>query len=391
MKKYNILCCPANEGGCAYYRVICPYQKLQELYPDRVEVRFNLNPLGMDKEKGSFDPDWAHEDMKWADVIVINNISNFGGNYTARIVGKGKEFGKLVHFDTDDLLTDLYEGHRLKDTYEKYQLSDTTKFIYYHSDIVSVTQIKFAERIAPYCKNTLVVLKNAIDYNLPSWNLPKVVPPRKKMCRFGWAAGIHHDVDVDEFSGVPHMVNQRVGRENCFWNFYGHPPQDPNNPKGDWQHDVWKGYTSKLLRGFKGNRNWNVHYALPAHDYGRFYADMDVSLAPLQMNNFNDSKSEIKVAECGRYGIPLVASNVGCYDETIKNGVTGWLMEPGAPKPAWVKVLSRIAKDKKWREEMGQNLKSITDEYFDLNKTVHLRLELYDEVLNREEKKEVAQ
>ena len=57
--------------------------------------------------------------MKWADIIVINNISNFGGNYTARIVGKGKEFGKLVHFDTDDLLTDLYEGHRLKDTYEK--------------------------------------------------------------------------------------------------------------------------------------------------------------------------------------------------------------------------------------------------------------------------------
>ena len=125
---------------------------------------------------------------------------------------------------------------------------------------------------------------------------------------------------------------------------------------------------------------------------GDFYADMDVSLAPLQMNNFNDSKSEIKVAESGRYGIPLVASNVGCYDETIKNGVTGWLMEPGAPKPAWVKILSRIAKDKKWREEMGQNLKSITDEYFDLNKTVSSKIRNYTmKFLNREEKKEVAQ
>ena len=57
-------------------------------------------------------------------------------------------------------------------------------------------------------------------------------------------------------------------------------------------------------------------------------------------------------------------------------------MEPGCSPGDWVKILTKIAKDKKWREEMGRNLKSITDEYFDLNKVVHFRLDLYKTVFN---------
>ena len=68
--------------------------------------------------------------MKWADIIFTQNLSNFGGPYTARIVGKAKEFGKFMHYDTDDLLTDVYEGHRLEQVYKERGLSDITKFIY---------------------------------------------------------------------------------------------------------------------------------------------------------------------------------------------------------------------------------------------------------------------
>ena len=55
--KLKILCVPANEGGCAYYRIIAPMQKLQELYGDRVEVRFNKNPLGISEEDGGWKQD----------------------------------------------------------------------------------------------------------------------------------------------------------------------------------------------------------------------------------------------------------------------------------------------------------------------------------------------
>ena len=99
------------------------------------------------------------------------------------------------------------------------------------------------------------------------------------------------------------------------------------------------------------------------------------------MNNFNDSKSEIKVAECGRYSIPLIASNVGCYDETIENGKTGYLIDAGAPPREWVRILTKVINDKRHRDEMGRNLHDVTEEYFNLNKVVGFRLELYRDAM----------
>ena len=61
-KKLKILCAPANEGGCSYYRVISPMRKLQELYGDQVEFRYNLNPLGIIESgpgTGTWQKDWA--------------------------------------------------------------------------------------------------------------------------------------------------------------------------------------------------------------------------------------------------------------------------------------------------------------------------------------------
>ena len=123
-----------------------------------------------------------------------------------------------------------------------------------------------------------------------------------------------------------------------------------------------------------------------ADDYGRIFAHIDVTIAPLQMNDFNDSKSDIKVAESGRYRIPLIASDVGCYSDTIVNWETGVLIPPEEPKGEWVKVLSKIIRDKKLREKMGNNLHDATEPLFNLNKVVHHRLEMYDMLFTHMEK-----
>lgn len=362
---------------CAFYRAINPFNKLQELFPHRVDVKIVDNPLGRKPDNSGWEENWDFADMKWADVIFVNNLSNFGGPYTARVIGKAREFGKFTHFDTDDLLTDLYEEHKLFDTYKNLNLGEITKFIYFNSDLVTVTQMKFADRIKPFCGHFLSVIKNAIDYNLPAWNQPK---RPSKPCRIGWAGGIHHLSDTPVMLSVPHLVNQKVGRENVKWNLYGHPPPDPKNPNNkDWQHETWMRYVNDFMKGFKGQRNYEIYYALPPDQYGVFYADMDIAIAPLKMNAFNDSKSDIKVAEAGRYKIPLISSNVGCYNETIINGKTGYLIDPDAPNIEWVRILSKVAKDKKHRDEMGANLHAITEEHFNLNKVVHHRLNIYEE------------
>jgi len=378
MKKLKILGVYANEGGCAYYRLIMPLQKIAELYSDQVEVQFSQNPLNLNEKTGEMPPDEAdYPLLDWADIVLINNISNFGGPYTARVIGLAKQRGKFVHFDTDDLLIDLYDGHRLKQVYEEKNLYDITKWMYHTADLVTVTQKKFAERVKPYVGGVLAVVKNSIDYKLPCWNMQRI--KIKKITRVGWAGGIHHEEDVKEFAGVPWSVNQKVGKERVQWDFYGAPqPTEKGKPK-EWQNEVWDNYRRILLKGFKKASNWSVGQALPPDRYGAMYANMELAIAPLQMNDFNDSKSEIKVAECGRYKVPLIASNVGCYDETIVNGETGYLIDPDAPRSEWVRILSKCIKNPKHVETMGRNLRQITDEYFDINKVVKHRLELYQE------------
>jgi hypothetical protein len=104
-------------------------------------------------------------------------------------------------------------------------------------------------------------------------------------------------------------------------------------------------------------------------------------MAVLDPNPFNDSKSEIKAIEGARYGVPLIATNVGCYDELIVNGETGYLIDPSNPKKEWMRVLSKCIKDPQHVKEMGRNLKLICDDLYDINKIVKGRLDLYQQLM----------
>ena len=300
---------PSNKGGCAYYRCWLPFEKLLEKHPDEVDIRFNENPLNIDPKTGQLGE--PSKDFEWCDVFFTQNIINFGGHYTLQAIIHAKQLGKFVHFDTDDLLTDLYEGHRLQGLYKEKQLDNITKDCYGNSDLVSVTQKKFAHRISKFTRGFLVVIKNAIDYSLPCWNVPKLPLAKKGPIKIGWVGGIHHLEDVKEFANVALSVNAKVGKENVEWGFYGRPffseeqkkeekeikkrnairRANPNNKEPleeeDWQQDTWDVYLKYLGANIK---NYKVFNALPTHDYGRMYSNIDVAIAPLQMNDFNDSK-----------------------------------------------------------------------------------------------------
>tara|TARA_A100001515_G_scaffold134786_1_gene125211 strand:+ start:686 stop:1849 length:1164 start_codon:yes stop_codon:yes gene_type:complete len=383
-EKLKILVVPANDGGCSYYRAIMPFQKLKQHCPDDVDIKFNKNPIDWVMEKQTSDPESTFEDLKWADIVMTQNISNFGPQFMVLLFKKAKEHGCFIHFDTDDLLTEIYKGHRLYDIYQERDLATLTKAMYNNADLVSVTQRKFADRIAQWVSGTLVVIKNAIDFDLPCWNLPKQPRKSKKQpCKIGWVGGIHHEQDVKQVPNLGISVNAKVGAENVRWGFYGRPPVEPGK-EDDWQQDVWNEYT-RILVGPQKHKNWNVFGAMSSDRYGGMYTNIDVAIAPLEWNNFNDSKSEIKLMEAGRYGIPLIATDCGAYDEVIQNGVTGYLISKENKIADWTRALTKCIKDPKHTLEMGRRLKSIVDERYDINKTVHLRLDLYNQLLKRNE------
>jgi glycosyltransferase involved in cell wall biosynthesis len=312
-RKLRLLAVPPNEGGCAQYRVIIPCKKIQEALSDYIEVRFNKNPLEWRQGEGTqifVNPDSKVPDIEWADIVFTCNIHDFGPQYNVQLLDETRKRGKIHHFDTDDLLTDLYEGHRHYAAYKEKKLDELTKLLYEHSNLVTVTQRKFAERVKPYIKSgALAILKNAIDYNLPNWNAPK---NQSKPVRIGWVGGIHHEEDVKEFKGTMLAVNQLVGPEKVKWNFFGRPFFPPGAKK-DWQSDVWDNYQKILTAGSKRS-NVEIFWAQPIDKYGIFYSNIDIAIAPLQYNFFNDSKSDIKVAECYASGTKVLM-----FDGSIKN------------------------------------------------------------------------
>ena len=143
--KLKILVVAANEGGCAYYRALLPFRKLQQHCSDEVEVKFNSNPINWDTSSNSTSGEYP--DLEWCDIMMTQNISNFGPTFMIELFKASREAGKFIHYDTDDLLTELYPGHRLYQVYKDRDLSELTKSLYHNADLVTVTQKKFANRI----------------------------------------------------------------------------------------------------------------------------------------------------------------------------------------------------------------------------------------------------
>jgi glycosyltransferase involved in cell wall biosynthesis len=82
--------------------------------------------------------------------------------------------------------------------------------------------------------------------------------------------------------------------------------------------------------------------------------DFDIGIAPLAYNEFNKSKSDLKVLEYASLGIPVVASDFGPYADTVVHGETGFLVKHSHE---WSRYLRMLVEDHQLRETMSVNAK----------------------------------
>jgi glycosyltransferase involved in cell wall biosynthesis len=83
----------------------------------------------------------------------------------------------------------------------------------------------------------------------------------------------------------------------------------------------------------------------------RLMARMDIALAPLEMGNiFCRAKSEIKFVEAGALGVPVVASKIDPYQDSITNGQDGFL---AAGEEEWNEALTALIQNPQLRAQMG--------------------------------------
>lgn len=81
-------------------------------------------------------------------------------------------------------------------------------------------------------------------------------------------------------------------------------------------------------------------------------SSIDINLAPLVDNLFNNAKSENKWTEAALCSVPTIASNCGAFKEVIKNKHDGILCKD---IDSWYKELTNLIKNAEYRKAIGKN------------------------------------
>jgi len=259
-----------------------------------------------------------------------------------------KKSGMKIVYDLDDNLWSVptyNPAHRIFR-----QMESGFRFCAVECDVITVSTEPL--RIAVFkalSKNKhtkkmppIEVINNSMDF---TWMSPVPEEYRKKRegkVVIGWAGTNTHLGDVGRVFNLIPKILERV--ENLYFEFVGLPPPD-----------VLKNHPRVRQRDF-----------VPIAEFPLRWASWqwDASIAPLDDNKFNDSKSNIKMLEAAAMSIPcLVSSSSPAYESFCKHSqllVRHCLCDSTND---WEKKLVAIASDYGLREVVGKEMRVVGEKF----------------------------
>ena len=193
------------------------------------------------------------------------------------------------------------------------------------SDILVVTTEPLRSHYGKYVKDVRLV-PNSLN---TQWGgLRKDPTPREKL-RVGWVGAAQHKGDLDLIADVVRQLVDEV----------------------DW---VFMGMCTDEIKPFLKE----FHGFVSIIDYPRKVSDLelDIAIAPLESNVFNECKSNLRLLEYGAMGWPVVCSDV--YPYRADNPP---VMRCGDQVDEWVSALRKLIADPVLRTSMGAQLHEWVD------------------------------
>ncbi|WP_269531997.1 glycosyltransferase [Chitinimonas sp. BJYL2] len=263
----RLLSIPGDDWGCGHYRIIQPHTAA--VNAGLVEGWKSFDHYLM-TEIGRMEPDTIVLQRQ-----MMDHQLPFLREYKAQ-----KDI-RLV-FEADDLMTavpkkSLHRADLPRGMGEKMRRA----LEYCDRFIVTTEPLKEAFRDMHH---DIRVVPNSIDFDL--WG--KLQPQRRtgKKPRVGWAGGVSHGGDLEVIYEVVRELADEVE-----WVFFGMAPE----PILPFIADVRQG--------------------VPFKDYHTSLAslNLDLGIAPLELNAFNECKSNLRVLEYGILGFPMIATDFTPY------------------------------------------------------------------------------
>ncbi|WP_260465972.1 glycosyltransferase [Stutzerimonas stutzeri] len=280
-----VLAHPVDSAGCGHYRVIQPHKALHE----SGMVEGELAPLLLsvvDLER--YDPD----------VIVLQRQVT---DERLESMRRMRSFSRAFKvYELDDYLPNL----PLKSIHRQDMPKDILKSLRRGFSLVDRLVVSTEALADAYAgmHGDIRVVENRLPANW--WSGLKSKRRVGALPRVGWAGGISHTGDLDLIADV---VKEMAGEVE--WVFFGMCP------------DRLRPYISEF------------HPGVQIDNYPQALArlNLDLALAPVEQNLFNECKSNLRLLEYGACGFPVICSDVRCYQGDglpvmrVKNRFKDWV------------------------------------------------------------------
>ena len=408
-KKIRVLVVPSDTHGVGLYRSVSPHVKLNDLYGEDFDVEINYNPNWADFQ--SFDK----YDIIHFHKGLLKNMEVFWA-----ALKYFKENNIVTIMDIDDnwdvgQFHPLYSSNRAMKVPEK--LTTNLTLVDY---VTTTTQI-FADKIKKFNQNVFVY-PNAID---PEEDQYQPVKNESGRLRFGFVMGSSHERDMEQFKGVINSLGKdvldKIQIVLCGYDLRGNinvvdkAGNIIEQRKIKPTESVWYTYERNVtdeyrivspeykdfLMKFMPNAQWpNVEnepyrreWTKDVKEFAKHYRNIDVLLAPLDTNQFNEVKSELKFVEAGFTHTALICSDFGPYNlvgDSLfqKGGVLNEngnciLIDPAKKHKDWAKYIKRLAENPDLVTLLQNNLYEFVKDTYDINKVTAKRAEWYKSIVKK--------
>jgi len=301
----RILVHPADREGCGEYRIISPMRALQRA--GRVqgwETMRIFEPAEMER----FQPDSivVQRQMEWPQIEALE---------------RHKALSKAFRiFEIDDLITNLpvkslHKAHIHKDIAKRFRkAAGLCQRLVVATEPLALAYQGFSDEVR--------VQANCIEDAV--WGALR--PQRREGVkpRVGWAGGVGHTGDLEMIADVVRDLSSEVD-----WVFFGLCP------------DGLRPYVKEF------------HSGVPLAQYPAKLAslDLDLALAPLEDNPFNEAKSHLRLLEYGILGYPVVCSDIYPYQGDFP------VWRVANRYRDWIRVIREALSDRQALSQMGDRLR----------------------------------
>lgn len=410
MEKINILVVPSdNIGGVGFYRSTQPHLFLEEKYPENFSVTIDMHPNFFDL--ASFD--------KYQMIVIHKGIFPVMDAFR-----KALEYWKSKHIVT---IMDIDDNWKLGIHHPQSKAAENKTFAKYITDnlglfdAVTTTTPIFAKEIRKFNKNVFV-LPNAINPEDDRFKTVKEEGNGK--LRIGLIMGSTHEYDLALIGNISNKLPKDVldkiqfvlcgfdlrGTVKIYNQSNGQVTERPMLPK----ENVWYRYEKQITDNYSicspeyteflnrfipytdypnsANEHYRRCWTKDINHYYEHYNTVDVLLVPLESNEFNLVKSQLKAIECCFSHTAIIASNVGPYTLDLTNYIekggninpkgNALLVEEGKDHKMWAKYIEKLVNNPEMVKALQDNIYNDLHDKYSLQTVTAKRKDVYEKLYN---------